>query len=158
MYDPIQTAQRKLLANHILTLLGEAQFVEYPGQSEREFYREVEETPRTRVQVYSSITGYDDRAQMRLLAKKQRGKPALDPQIRVAALFRCRGGSEDRVIVPEVQIPLVGTYEDIYGKMLVVMRETYKAAGMVPLCAQCGVPTYVAKSQKRVCADWCWKK
>jgi hypothetical protein len=152
-YNPVSTLHRHTLAEHLLKMLGEADFVEEAvsdkGTKERVFYRVIPESAGVRVQVYTTIVGYGDAAEVRVI-----GKDA----IRVCAVYRSRREKSDRGVVSVTRVHRTGTMDAICARTLARMREVYTKAGSSPTCSQCGAPTFVSKKGNVVCADICFAR
>lgn len=153
LYDPVRTLHRQVLAQRLLTMLGEAGFIEAAvrknGTRERVFYHMVDGVPGVRVVVYTTIEGYGDLAEVRLL-----GKDA----IRVCAVYRSQGSKSDRGIVSGSSIFRTGTMEAICSRTLNKMREVYAKVRGAPTCNRCGAPTFVSKNENVVCAEVCFTR
>lgn len=151
-YDPRSKDSRDALATRLLATITGAGFVEEDvrkvGIRERVFYRTVHATPSCRVQVYTSLTGFDSAASARAA-----GVDA----IRVVAVFR-DAEKKDHPVATTVRVHRVGSIEDICARTLGRMRKAYLDTCNVPRCARCGAPTFKSKKQNRVCGNFCWKR
>lgn len=153
-YDPNLAMHRRVLAQHILNVVLTAGFMEEDptGRNslikERVFYRGVDGVPNVRVQVWTTIVGFDDDATVR-----DSGKDA----IRVCAVYSTKGGLE-RGIVSTTRIHRVGTIEAICERLLDRMREVYRKAARPKRCDRCGAPTFISKNKNQVCAEICFAR
>jgi len=151
-YDPNIAYHRRNLAQHILNVVLKAGFMEEDPRgrnsliTERVFYRSVDDTPNVRVQVWTTIVGFDDEATVR-----DAGKDA----IRVCAVYSSKGGL-DRGIVSTTRIHRTGTIEAICERLLERMREVYRKAARPHKCDRCGAPTFTSKKGNQVCAEICF--
>jgi hypothetical protein len=161
-YDPRIPMLRQMLALSIVNRLEEAGFTQTGNPKpkyhkrrrmawleERVYERMVGTTGALKVKVYTTVTGgTDDKA----LTVRPTGKDA----IRVCGTYRMRNGKE-RGIVSEQRVHRTGNIEDIVERMVVRMRQTWKALQTGEFCGQCGAPKFVSKAGNKVCAEICWK-
>lgn len=151
-YDPNLAMHRRVLAQHILNVVLTAGFMEEDptGRNaaikERVFYRGCDDTPNVRIQVWTTITGFDDDATVR-----ESGTDA----IRVCAVYSTKKGLE-RGIVSTTRIHRTGTIEAICERLLTRMREVYRKAARPQRCDKCGAPTFTSKNKNQVCAEICF--
>lgn len=153
-YDPRISMHRRVLAQHILKVVLTAGFMEEDPTNrnasikERVFYRVCEDTPNVRIQVWTTIEGFDDEASVR-----ESGTDAL----RVCAVYSASDGRE-RGIVSTTRIHRVGTLEAICERLLTRMREVYRKAARPQLCDRCRAPTFTSKRGSQVCAEICFTR
>lgn len=152
-YNPVSSIHRHSLAEHLLQMLGKADFIEEAvsdrGTKERVFYRLIPEMEGVRVQVYTTIVGYGEDAEVRVI-----GKDA----IRVCAVFRTSRSKTDRGVTSFTRVNRTGTVESICDRTLERMRAVYEKAANAPTCGKCGAPTFISKKNNMVCADLCFTR
>lgn len=151
-FDPTSPYARGVLADHIIQVVRNAGFTEASvlpqGIKERVFYREVDGLPGVRVVVYTTVEGVDLQATVR-----ECGEDA----IRVCVVYR-DSERKDHGLVSMTRVHRTGTVEAIRERLLIRMREAWRAAFQVPRCTHCGAPTFLSKKKNRVCAALCWTK
>ena len=151
-YDPLIALHRRHLAQRILKVVLDADFLEEDPTAknssikERVFYRVVTNSPDIRVQVWTSVTGDGDAATVREVG---------DDAIRVCAVYRSKK-DQDRGIVSTTRIHRVGTVDAICDRLLTRMREVYGKAARPNRCTKCNAPTFKSKKGNEVCADLCF--
>jgi len=144
-YDPNLPILREMLALSILNKLDECGFSEVDSDEktrERVFTRPIPDTGID-IRIYTSVVGQEVRGE---------GKDA----IRVCATYNAKDGDQ-KGIVKATRVHRTGNIDEIVDRMYQRMRQTWKSASTGARCHSCGAPKFLAKSEKLVCADICWR-